>query len=1146
MSHKIIKFNFLFFLFLSFGLLYLSWPLIMRAESSDAIAVRILENPMHYSTLHWYKSQNFTGSPQSLQIDGYDAVRDGRTVYINIANITDKNSDGLPDFFETTIFVISYNQDAQGVTSDIFGQILKNFKFNTNLTELGTCKKTTSQTCLSDSECPVDEYCSSKKAKVIRDVRRLADLEEIKSQLENYKQKNNSYPKLKGGSYLPNKTISTWPSWQQSLAQELGVTLPVDPINKLGDCPNFNPVTCWNEENKTFASNLDQLILPNDSHAYVYSSNDLGNITKYCTQMESGYANLQSFNCLNNKTQNNQPVIKDVILTGHPREEFIGYASVADADGDPIKLTVDLISPTSGIWSTRRWQWDTGLNKFSVSLAEAGQRKIHAVKTGTTGLQGYYKIRLTVDDGQGEPNSTYSQIYDVKVSPIPATLEKKEKTVVIGTSETINVFGTDSNGDPLTSISLDNVTFNDAPLSASDFENRGFSIQGMSLLETYKLAQQTGVYVVNIYSIDPNITTNRIDSRLAYTIVNNPPVFKKLTATFSNNGTQICEPGQVCSIAIDNSENVSIKIEGTDPDNQTVKYSLVDTFGGKLSINPTSGLITGLEKLNFQQLTDQSFNIKVKIADGYCNNSSIAECSSIYSFDLLVEKYCSLSVPESTIQVIKAGPFIINQTGNKLDTGLNITDCSAIGSSSVDVKYIGESHSQAIVLVSDLSGSMGSIVYSGGTYETAVSRLKKALTTPDTGFFDKIYNTALKLPIDYFTKIGLVAYNKTIVSNLPLTDIVSVGALQGLKNEVNKYAANLETNTLLGLNTADASLAQITDAKVDKIVILMSDGIPGIDGHKDMYQCYTPDHTCDCGGTWPDCVTPPSCGVDQSYRCSAAGNSYECYNYCPCGFEADKTCKPRPSCGVYETLSYNWQISCQCIPRTCDSCGTGTYPDCVYPECLCGFNSYNCKCLPDDCKSVFNNFSKKTIGWFNIFKSRPVLAATVQTQCVSTCKTPTTCLPGQSQNCYASSVIPNCDLTLDVDSEASALKQAKVSIYTIYYNTSGSTVPKDKMCRWSSSAPNDCDANTYAFAGTDINMMINKVLSRIIIKPKDVKVDGTIIVDTDATSLTSLVTGAALNNLICGSIKPIVTYTNNGYLEFSNLKLNYCEAKLHS
>ncbi|MFH1773051.1 MAG: hypothetical protein ABH818_01700, partial [Patescibacteria group bacterium] len=52
-------------------------------RSSDAVGVRVMPNPEHWSIQRWYKMQRFTGSPQPIVVDGYDALRDGRTVYVN-------------------------------------------------------------------------------------------------------------------------------------------------------------------------------------------------------------------------------------------------------------------------------------------------------------------------------------------------------------------------------------------------------------------------------------------------------------------------------------------------------------------------------------------------------------------------------------------------------------------------------------------------------------------------------------------------------------------------------------------------------------------------------------------------------------------------------------------------------------------------------------------------------------------------------------------------------------------------------------------------------------------------------------------------------------------------------------------------------
>ena len=158
--------------------------------ASDTIAVRIIPNPNHYSVTQWYNEQDFTGSPQSIIVNGYPAIRDGRTVYIDAANITEEGE------LYTNIYLISYNQDTDKNTTDIFGRILAHWKFNTNVDIDGTCSistiacKVNNQcddgyscnteqnkcilqeeiNCSLDSQCPDNIFCNSDKAKIVRDV----------------------------------------------------------------------------------------------------------------------------------------------------------------------------------------------------------------------------------------------------------------------------------------------------------------------------------------------------------------------------------------------------------------------------------------------------------------------------------------------------------------------------------------------------------------------------------------------------------------------------------------------------------------------------------------------------------------------------------------------------------------------------------------------------------------------------------------------------------------------------------------------------------------------------------------------------------------------------------------------------------------
>lgn len=253
-----------------------------QAASSDALALRVVPNPKHYSALSWYKQQGFSGSPQSVVIDGYEGVRDGRTVYVNAANVPD----GVTMY--TNIYLISYNQDSEESTVDIFGQILKYWKFNSNLYVTGRCSG--GQGCLADSECPIGEYCYSFKAGVARDTRRLADLADIRIALGAYKNSHKGkYPLMSSGSYLKGRSLSVWPSWLDTFSKELGVRVPADPINQAGDCgnPRFDSRTCWDEKARQFAFDPSGPGFAYNSSLYYYSVLDNGDKYDLCATMDT-------------------------------------------------------------------------------------------------------------------------------------------------------------------------------------------------------------------------------------------------------------------------------------------------------------------------------------------------------------------------------------------------------------------------------------------------------------------------------------------------------------------------------------------------------------------------------------------------------------------------------------------------------------------------------------------------------------------------------------------------------------------------------------------------------------------------------------------------------------------------------------------
>ncbi len=293
-------------------------------QSGDAIGVRILANPSHVKPSRWYTNQRFGGQPVATNVDGYDAIQDGRSVYVNAAA---QAPDGR---LYTNIYLISYNEGANETTQEITRQLLANTQFNSNLVEQNTrvcsvhtcsqntnrvcvvdadCGRTDTQeddgvcggkTCTADNECGFGGSCQAPKDKLARDVKRYQDMAELSLSLEGYYALHRTcvgaptescfddaycqtrgfgdrcvgtYPTLAAGSFIRGMSTSKWPSWQGGLGNALSVALPQDPLNHFAagrdagaacsEADGYDTNTCWNEGARTYQC-------PADSHVYVY------------------------------------------------------------------------------------------------------------------------------------------------------------------------------------------------------------------------------------------------------------------------------------------------------------------------------------------------------------------------------------------------------------------------------------------------------------------------------------------------------------------------------------------------------------------------------------------------------------------------------------------------------------------------------------------------------------------------------------------------------------------------------------------------------------------------------------------------------------------------------------------------------------
>lgn len=442
------------------SLTFLSNNFLLKVEAqdiissqNDAIGIRVVPNPNHYSIFRWYESQGYSGSPQALTVDGYEALRDGRTVYINAAHVVPSDKEIF-----TNIYLISYNQDQSNLTTDILGQIISHWKFNDNLNiedgsnnstcsisalkcssdvdcpssqscdlAKGVCKLEKDKNCQVDEDCPTNFFCSNLKSKIIRDIKRVGKIEELRESLAKYREKNGNYPKLSAGTYLPGVSTSLWPSWQADFLPALSMEKSFfDPINRFGTCEGFDTKTCWNKDKQRFPTSKEGLILklPSDSYALVYTTNDSGSEYNLCAAMESrelGY----SFNPMDPKgsdcvlstgivaggnAYNRAPQITANALGGTSGLEYNGFIKASDPDNDPLTWSLETMGDFSS-WSSA---------PVIKSTNDPLQKKLFASSAGSSGI---YPIKISVTD---DKNETTSQTLNIEIKEAGTLTEASE------------------------------------------------------------------------------------------------------------------------------------------------------------------------------------------------------------------------------------------------------------------------------------------------------------------------------------------------------------------------------------------------------------------------------------------------------------------------------------------------------------------------------------------------------------------------------------------------------------------------------------------------------------------------------------------------------------------------------------------------
>lgn len=304
----------LFFFFAFFLVAVAAQP--ASAQTGEAIGVRVIPNPERLSPSAWYRANvPNPGNAVPLEVDGYPAVRDGRTVYVSGTNY-----DAATKTLYSNVYLISHSDTTREDVKAVFDEFLRQFRLNTNIKD------------------------ATVRAQMRRDMRRANDINTIKVLLVDYQKKTGRYPLFEAGSYLPHTTYSTWPSWQTSLGNLLGKALPVDPRNEFIGCKDpYNARTCWSESVRQFAC-------PAEAFVYGYRAGDSGAAYALFTNFEyTGPGTWQNITilqqssdqCFNFNAGDTTDTDADGVAMAIDNCPVVNNAGQEDTDGDKVGNACD-------------------------------------------------------------------------------------------------------------------------------------------------------------------------------------------------------------------------------------------------------------------------------------------------------------------------------------------------------------------------------------------------------------------------------------------------------------------------------------------------------------------------------------------------------------------------------------------------------------------------------------------------------------------------------------------------------------------------------------------------------------------------------------------------------------------------------------
>jgi hypothetical protein len=242
-------------------------------------------NPEYFSVRNWYDSQGYTeGSPTSISVDEFDALQDGRTIYVNAPNSSAST-------IYNNIYLISINDKAHEDSVNIYNQLVENWRFLANI-DTGEVEK------------------------IRRDLQRVNSAYFAADLIQ-----RTQFPvELEAGTLQKGMSLSTWPSWSQTLGPLLSGSISIDPKENKIVCeskPGLDQTTCW-DPSVTLPNPQYQCDIGSDSQFYLYRFDESSNTATFGFNLEHsanwnnvfvgpGWGGSTGLSCINNTYQRTYP-----------------------------------------------------------------------------------------------------------------------------------------------------------------------------------------------------------------------------------------------------------------------------------------------------------------------------------------------------------------------------------------------------------------------------------------------------------------------------------------------------------------------------------------------------------------------------------------------------------------------------------------------------------------------------------------------------------------------------------------------------------------------------------------------------------------------------------------------------------------------